>query len=193
MLLCFRNCLSTPDGWYSFMGLHWLKNWDSNTHPDILQQVVCSLLEAVRAERTAMCFVPGRIYSSYNLHLGLLSSFSWVFRALKGDSPFSFLLFWNCSLQYDHDLSQRGGKNKPISTASELLSEKKKVMTLVSFTWSRCTVAQTFLLLKDSHGIIQKLVLKYGNFSHRHKTCVYCSSIMIFYWLTLNGYFQHFT
>lgn len=125
MLLCFRNCLSTPDGWHSFMGLHWLKNWDSNTHPDILQQVVCSLLEAVRAERTAMCFVPGRIYSSYNLHLGLLSSFSWVFRALKGDSPFSFLLFWNCSLQYDHDLSQRGGINKPISTGSELLSEKK--------------------------------------------------------------------
>ena len=108
------------------MCLHWQKNWGSKIYPDILQHVVCSLLQAVMAERTAACLVPGRIYSSQNLHLSLLSWFSWALCFLRGASPsFSFLPFLNCSLHCNHDLSQKGGKNKSISTTTELLLTKK--------------------------------------------------------------------
>lgn len=108
------------------MCLHWLKNLGSKIYPDILQHVVCSLLKAVMAERTVVSLVPGRIYSFQNLHLGLLSWFSWALRFLRGASPsFSFLPFLNCSLHYDHDLSQKGGKNKSLSITTELLLTKK--------------------------------------------------------------------
>lgn len=108
------------------MCLHWLRNWGSKIYPGILQHVVYSLLQAVTAGRTTVCLVAGRIYSSQNLYSGLLSCFSWALWFLRGASPsFLFLPFLNCSLQYDHDLNQKGGKNKSISTTTDLLLTEK--------------------------------------------------------------------
>lgn len=50
-------------------------------------------------------------------------------------------------------------------------------MALVCFTWYCGIVGETFPLLKESHSIIQNLVLKYGSFSLRQRTYFYCSSI----------------
>lgn len=135
------------------------------------------------AEGIVACLVLGRIYSSQNIHPVLLSWFSGALCFLRGASPsFSFLPFLNRSLHYDHDLRQKGQKNPNPYQLLQSHYLLNKYMALLSFTRNCGIMAETFPLRKESHSMIQNLVLKCGNFSHRNRTCFYCSSDTTVYW-----------
>lgn len=94
---------------------------------------------------------------------------------------FPFFLFWIALCSMITTWTKKEEKTNPYQLLQTYYF-LKKYMALVSFTRNCGIMAETFPLLRESHSMIQNLVLKYGNFSHRHRTWFYCSSNMIFYW-----------